>query len=866
MAQEIEKKEINIKALNSKNEIIINKAVDTTKKDTLIKSPSALEGIVDYKAKQYVKMNNKKKLVTLYDEAEVKYQDIDLKSGKIVIDFNKSEVFAGTIPDSVGKPQQYPYFKQGENVVEPDSMKFNFKSKKALSWNSLTKQGEFIVLGEKAKRENDSVYFMQNAKFTTSENYEDPEFIFQGGKIKLVPKKKVVTGPIIMKIYDVPIPIGLPFSFFPMTDSSQSGIIMPAPVETERQGFSLQNGGIYLALSDRYDLTLTGDYYTNGSYAFRGQSDYAFRYKFRGSLNFRFENLINGEKGFPDYTKSKIYNVQWSHSQDPKNNPNSRLSASVNLGSSTFFQQSLNQINVGAALNNNLSSSVSYSKTFQSVPQVNMTVTATHNQNSQTKQINMTLPTIQLNVDRVFPFAPKDGAKKGLIKNINLQYSVKGENRFQTTDDLFFTSQMFREAKTGFQHTIPLSTNFKLFKYFSASASANYNETWVFKTNEKSFNPDLARVQTTEINGFDAYRTYNFSTSLGTTIYGTFNFGEDKNFQSLRHVMRPNISFNYAPSFENYYDEYVVDPVSEPIKTARYSRFEGTLYGAPSLGFSKNVGFNLSNTFEAKVKDKEKPDGDPKKVMLLNQLNFSTGFNLAVDSLQMNPITMSGGTTILDNKMNINFSTTMDPYALNQRNERIAKFNINNGGSLLRLTAANLNLSYSITNRDKKDKDKVNANNRQGIQNGGREDDLFGRSTDLSDRRNTQFDEDQENENKIDEFYNAKLPFDINFAYTVTYGNARRENSIVGHSLMVSANMDLTPKWRIGGSSGYDFVNNGVTFTQLRFERDLLSWRMDFNWSPFGTNKFWGFFIGIKSGALSDIKWEKRTVPDRRLR
>jgi hypothetical protein len=278
------------------------------------------------------------------------------------------------------------------------------------------------------------------------------------------------------------------------------------------------------------------------------------------------------------------------------------------------------------------------------------------------------------------------------------------------------------------------------------------------------------------------------------------------------------------------------------------------------------VGFNLSNTFEAKVKDKEKPDGDPKKVMLLNQLNFSTGFNLAVDSLQMNPITMSGGTTILDNKMNINFSTTMDPYALNQRNERIAKFNINNGGSLLRLTAANLNLSYSITNRDKKDKDKVNANNRQGIQNGGREDDLFGRSTDLSDRRNTQFDEDQENENKIDEFYNAKLPFDINFAYTVTYGNARRENSIVGHSLMVSANMDLTPKWRIGGSSGYDFVNNGVTFTQLRFERDLLSWRMDFNWSPFGQNKFWGFFIGIKSGALSDIKWEKRTVPDRRLR
>lgn len=863
LGQEIVVNKLEVSPTSEKDNSSI--VIDTIKIDSLKKkSNSAIEDIVDYKAKKYVKMNNKKKLVTLYDEAEVKYQDIEIKSGKIVIDFNKSQVFAGTIPDSIGKAHQFPYFKQAENVVEPDSMLFNFKSKKALSWNSLTKQGEFLVIGEKAKRENDSLYFMQNAKFTTSEDFEDPEYYFLARKIKMVPKKKIVTGVVNMAIYDVPTPIGLPFSFFPMTTTSQSGIIMPAPVETERQGFSLQNGGLYLALSDRYDLTLTGDYYTNGSYAIRTQSDYAFRYKFRGTLNFRYENLINGEKGFPDYTKSKIYNIQWSHSQDPKNSPNSRLSASVNLGSSTFFQQSLNQINVGAALNNNLSSSVSYSRTFQSVPQVNLTVTATHNQNSQTQQINMTLPTLQLNVDRVFPFAPKDGAKKGFIKNINLQYSVRGENRFQTTDSLFFTSEMFRDAKTGFQHTIPLSTNFKIFKYFSASASANYNETWVFKTIERSYNESFGRVQDREINGFDAFRTYNFSSSIGTTIYGTFNFGEDKNFQSLRHVMRPNVSFNYAPSFENYYDEYVVDPVSEPIKRARYSRFEGGLYGEPSLGFSKNLGFNLSNTFEAKVRDKDKPDGDPKKIMLLNQLNFSSGYNLAADSLRINPISMSGGTSIFDNKMNINFSTTMDPYALNQRNERIAKFNIQNGGSLLRLTAANLNLSYSITNRNKSE--KANSNNRQGIQNGGREDDLFGRSTDLGDSRNTQFDEKKENENEIEEFYNAKLPFDINFAYTVTYGNARRENTIVGQSLMVSANMDLTPKWRIGGSSGYDFANNGVTFTQLRFERDLLSWRMDFNWSPFGQNKFWGFFIGIKSGALSDIKWEKRKVPDRRLR
>lgn len=839
--------------------------IDTIKIDSLKpKSGSAIEDIVKYKAKRYVKMNNKKKLVTLYDEAEVYYQDIELKSGKIVINFGKDEVYAGRIPDSIGKLTQYPYFKQGENVVEPDSIRFNIKTKKALTWNSLTKQGEFIVIGEKAKRENDSLYFLKNARFTTAEDFEDPEYVFRARKIKMVPQKKVVTGVVNMEIYNVPTPIGLPFSFFPMTETSQSGIIMPAPVETERQGFSLQNGGLYLALSDRYDLTLTGDYYTNGSYAIRAQSDYSFRYKFRGSLNFRFENLINGEKGFPNYSRSKIYNLQWSHSQDAKSNPNSRLSASVNLGSSTFFQQSLNQINVGAALNNNLSSSVSYSRTFQSVPQVNLTVTATHNQNSQTRQINMTLPTLQVNVDRIFPFAPKDGAKKGFIKNLNLQYSVRGENRFQTTDSLFFTSEMFREAKTGFQHTIPLSTNFKIFKHLSASASANYEETWVFKTIRKSFNENSSLVENVEVNGFDSFRTYNFSTSLGTTIYGTFDFGKDKKIQSLRHVMRPNVSFNYTPSFENYYDEYIVDPIANPSRRDRYSRFEGGLYGAPGLGMSKNVGINLSNTFEAKVRDKEKPDGDPKKVMLLNQLNFSTAYNMAADSLRFSPVSVTAGTTILDNKMNLNFGATLDPYALNQLNERINKFNINNGGSLFRLTAANFNTSYTITNRNKKD--KANKNNQQGVQNGGREDDLFGRSTDLSDRRNTQFDQNQENENEIEEFYNAKLPFDINLAYTITYGNARREDAIVGHSLMVSANLDLTPKWRIGGSSGYDFVNNGVTFTQLRFERDLLSWRLDFNWSPFGQNKFWGFFIGIKSSALSDIKWEKRTVPDRSIR
>ena len=289
-----------------------------------------------------------------------------------------------------------------------------------------------------------------------------------------------------MVIADVPTPLALPFAFFPLTTESVSGLIIPTFNDTRSQGYALQNGGYYFALGDMYDLAILGDYYTNGSYAIRFESSYAKRYKFRGNVNVRFENQIFEERGFPNYSKSRIYNIQWSHSQDGKANPNSRFSASVNLGSSKYSQQSLNQVNVGSQLNNTLSSSISYSKTFNSVPQVNMSLTATHSQNTQSQEINMTLPTLQVSVDRIYPFAPKDGAKKGMLKNINLQYSLLGENRFKTTDSLFFKSEMFKEAMTGMKHSIPLSTNFKIMKYFSVSSSVNYEEVWYLKTIKKN--------------------------------------------------------------------------------------------------------------------------------------------------------------------------------------------------------------------------------------------------------------------------------------------------------------------------------------------------------------------------------------------
>lgn len=831
------------------------KLADTIPADSIKKKKAVLESKIRYKAEKYAKLDQKQKLITLYDKAELYYQDIELKSGMIIFNYEKNEVYAGRIKDSTGTLVQYPVFKQGSNVVEPDSIRFNYKTKKALIWNSRTDQGEFKVKAEVSKRINDSVYFLKGARFTTAKDIEDPEYYFYTNKIKFVPKKKVVTGLTNMVIADVPTPIALPFAFFPMTDESQSGLIIPTFGDTRDRGYFLQNGGYYLALSDHYDFAALGDYYTNGSYALRFESSYAWRYQFSGNINVRFENIITSERGLPDYGKNRIYNIQWTHTQDAKSNPNSRFSASVNLGSSQYFRQSANNLNIGSQLNNTMNSSISYSKTFQSVPQVNLALAATHSQNTNTEKIDMTLPTLQLSVDRIYPFAPADGTKKGFIKNINLQYSMRGENRFNTTDSLFFKSEMFKDAKTGLSHSIPLSTNFKIFKYFSATASTNYNEVWYLKTIRKYYDSTVLRDSTVTVDGFAAYRTYDFSSSISTTIYGTFKFGDDKKIQAIRHVMNPSVSYSYMPSFDRYYDTYASD-ASGQMAIKEYTRFEGGIFGAPGRTYASSVGFTLKNSFEAKVRDSDSTKTEPKKVKLLNNLTFQTGYNLAADSLKWQPLRVAGGTNFFNDKMSVNFGMTLNPYALDNNGKTIDMFNIDNGGSLFRMTSANMTINYSLSSRDGGNKKE----NTQGLRNGGRDDDLFGTNTDFSDRRESQFsNEDEDETDNFSGFYNADLPWDMTFAYQLTYSNDRREKRISANSLMVSVNTDLTPKWKVGVSSGYDFVNKGVTFTQFRFERDLLSWRMDFNWVPFGDTTTWNFFIGIKSGVLSDIKWDKRS-------
>jgi len=827
--------------------------------DSVKPKKEKLEGIISRTAKDYNTINHKKRISKLYNQAVIKYLDMQLEAGEIIIDYNKNEVYARGIVDTSGVYTQIPKFTQGQNIVEPDSMRYNFDTGKALVYGSRTEQGDMKIKAPYTKRENDSVFYMKDAIFTTAADIDNPEYYFHTRKLKMVPGEKVVVGLTNMVIMDVPTPVGLPFAFFPITSKSTSGFIIPTFGENNTQGYFLQNGGYYFAISDHYDLTVLGDYYTNGSYGLRFQSDYAWRYKFRGNINIRLENLITSQRGFPDYSKTRIYNIQWSHQQDQKSNPSSRFSASVNLGSSTYFQNSINQINVSSRMNNTMSSSVSYAKTFNSIPQVNMSLTATHSQNTQTQRIDMTLPTLQLSVDRIYPFASRDESKKGIIKNINFQYNLNAKNSYTTTDSLFFTSQMFKDGRTGMQHSIPVSTNFKVLKYFSIPLSFNYNEVWTMNTVRKQRNFTTDRDTIININGFDSYRTYNFSTSMGTTIYGTFDFGKDKKIQALRHTVRPSVSYNYSPAFDQYYDEYPIDAMGTTMR--EYTRFEGGLYGTPNNNYASSIGLSLANSFEAKVRERDSTKTEPKKVMLLNALNFSTSYNMAADSLRWSPVSMNAGTTLMEGKLNMNLIARLDPYALSNSNRRIDKFNIENGGSLFRLAGANFTLNYSFSSTDF-ERRNPSGNNEIGARNGGREDDLFGSDMESNRRNRT---EKENNSTNMEGFYSLKIPWDLRLAYSITYSNDFRQNEITSNSIMVSGNVDLTDKWKVGVSTGYDFVQKGVTFTQLRFERDLLSWRMDFSWVPYGVNSHWGFFIGIKSSMLQDIKWEKRKTPDPRF-
>ena len=837
-----------------KNEKNLVQPKDSIQLDSVIKPKGAIESILSHNADSTQSYSLDRSLMTLYYNAEVDYGNINIKAGLITINSETNMVMARGIKDSTGYIQRPIVVQDGQESTH-DSIKLNTKTEKALAWGTLS---EITGLDTKTgimKKVNDSTIYVSNISITTSKK-PIPDYEIRVDKGKLVPDKKIVGGKSQFIIAEVPTPLILPFSYFPLTKGRTSGIIMPSYGSTREQGFYLQNGGYYLALNEYFDLALMGDLYTNGSWGINAQSNYNVRYKFNGSFGFRYENLYNSIRGLDDYNRSSNYNIRWSHSQDGKSNPNARFSASVNLGSSTYYRQSLNEYNSNAFLNNTLSSSISYQRRFVGTP-FNLTSSMTHSQNTNTESIIMSLPSLQVSMDRIYPFAPKNGAKKGMLQNLGTTYNFKGDYRINTTDEFFFKSEMFETAQTGMQHDANLSTSTKLLKHFTLAPNARYKEVWYFDKVNKYYDDTTDEVVTDTIKGFNAFREYNAGASISTTIYGDFVFKKGSKIEAIRHTMRPSVSYSYRPDFPQYYEEYQYS--DDPTDIREYSPLENGIYGGPSRGISNSLGLSVNNIFEAKVRSKDSTETEAQKISLLKTLSLSTNYNMAADTLKWSPLNMSAGTAFFKDKMAVNLRATMDPYGLDVNGRRIDRFNIDNGGSLFRLTNAGLTMNYSI--KSKSSKNETNQNNSAARDDTG-SDGIFGedlRAT--NDPRN----QDNSEENKTSKIYNSTMPWSVRFAYAMNYSNTIGQNEITSHSLMFSGDIELTPKWQMGFSSGYDFKNHGFTYTQLRFNRDLDSWRMSFNWVPFGPRTTYNFYIGIKSGVFSDVKYDKRKQPDRRL-
>ena len=844
-----------------KRDSLLAKEINTTTKDSL-KPKEILDDIIVHVAKDYTIQNAKEKTVTLYNEANITYTDIDLKAGIIIIDYKKNTLFAKGIIDSTGYTQR-PVFKQGSQESEQDSLIYNFKSKRALIYGLKTQQGEMYTYGNKTKRVNDSTIYIRKIRFTTSDK-ENPDYYITTNKAKLVPGKKIIVGTSNLVLADVPTPLFLPFAYFPMSDRAVSGFLMPTfDTGSSNRGIGLQNGGYYFAINDYVDLALTGDAYSNGSWGLRINSNYNKRYRFNGNFSLNFESIINGIRGFDDFSKASNFNLRWSHNQDQKASPNSRFTASVNLGSSQFFRQSLNQFNVSQSQNNTFNSSINYSKTFVGTP-FNMAVTATHQQNTNTESITMTLPSLTLNMNRIYPFAGKGGVKKNPIQKLGFNYNMQGQYLINTTDDEFFTSKMFETARSGVQHRTSTNTNIKAFKYFTLSPTANYQEVWQFDYIHKEYDATQNVVVTDTLRGFKSYREYNVGVSLSTNIYGTFNFKKGR-LKALRHTFRPSISYSYRPDFQANHIRQVQQSAN-PLDLQEYTIFDQGIYGGPSSGVSNSIGIALNNVLEAKVAPKDPDsDEDDEKIMILNNLNFNTSYNIAADSLRWSNVSFNAGTRLFKDKLALNINGTLDPYQVVEVNGNAVRINKFNPG-IFRLTNANITANYSISSSDfnKKDDGKKDENkNGNGANNPP---DTMGAEIDPTTRNGRRQNANIGGGTVETDLYRAKIPWSVNLVYAANYTNNGLQPGSVGvHTLGFSGNIELSPKWKIGYSSGYDIKNGAFSFSRFNFTRDLDSWQFNFNWVPFGANSSYTFFIGVKSSTLADLKWDKNKPPDRRL-
>lgn len=814
----------------------------------------------------------------LYGAGKVRYDKIELTANVIKMNMDSSVVHATGSIDTAGMSVGLPVFTDSGTPYESDQIRYNFKSKKGYINNVYTQQGDGFIMGGKAKKDSAGIFYSQDGMYTTCDA-EHPHFYVKLTRAKVRPKKDVVSGPLYLVVEDVPLPLALPFGYFPFTSSYSSGIIMPTFGDETERGFYLRDGGYYFAISDKMDLRLTGEIFTKGSWGLGASSTYALRYRFSGSFDFSYLVTKNGEKGLPDYAVGKNFRLQWSHRQDPKFRPNSNFSASVNFATSSYERSNLNSL-YNPVLNSQSmrTSSVSYSHSF---PGIGLTVSATMNvaQNMQDSTLSLTLPNLNVSLSKKYPFKRKKRmGEERWYEKISLSYSGQLSNSIRTKEDKVLKSNIIKDWRNGVKHNIPVSATFQLFDFINITPSFNYTERWYFQRVNQEWDYAANKVARDTVYGFNRVYNYNLSLSANTTLYGFYQpagFMKNSRVQAVRHVFKPSVSFSYAPDFGaeryGYYETYVYTDDKGEARTVEYSPYQGSLYGIPSRGKTGSVSFSVSNNVEMKWRTKS---DSIRKISIIDELGASISYNLAAKSRPWSNLSTRLRLKLTKN-YTFSFNATWATYAytFNDKGQVVVGDRTEwSYGRFGRFQGMSQNLSYTFNNKtltkiknlfkggdDEEEGDIVKDIPEEEKLDGKKKSSSL-RSANADKAKNADVDED------------GYMPFKFPWNFTVSYGITMSENTAgkinvktmrypykFTQNMNFSGNIGISDNWRINFTSGYNFEYKKLTTTTVHISRDLHCFEMSCGivLSPYTS---FNFSFRATSQMLADaLKWDKRS-------
>ena len=814
----------------------------------------------------------------LYGAGKVRYDKIELTADVIKLNMDSSVVHASGRIDTTGMTTGLPIFMDGGTPYESDRMSYNFKSKKGFINNVYTQQGDGFIMGGKAKKDSAGVFYSQDGMYTTCDA-EHPHFYIRLTRAKVRPKKDVVSGPLYLVVADVPLPLALPFGFFPFTSNYSSGILMPTFGDETERGFYLRDGGYYFALSDKYDLRLTGEIFTKGSWGFGAASSYAVRYKFSGSFDFSYLVTKNGEKGLPDYAVGKNFRLQWSHRQDPKVRPNSNFSASVNFATSSYERSNLSSI-YNPVLNSQSmrTSSVSYSHTF---PEIGLSLSTTMNvaQNMQDSTLSLTLPNLSVSLAKKYPFKRKKRmGDERWYEKISLSYTGQMSNSISTKEDKVMHSSLVKDWNNGFKHNIPVSATFQLFGFLNVTPSFNYTERWYFKKVNQEWDYATNSVAKDTVYGFNRLYNYNFSVSANTTLYGFYQpagFLKKSRVHTVRHVFKPSVSYSYTPDFGaqhyGYYDTYVYTDEKGEARVVEYSPYQGSLYGIPSRGKTGSVSLSVSNNVEMKWRTK---NDSLKKVSIIDELGASLSYNLAAKTKPWSNLSTRLRLK-LTKSYTFSFNATWATYAyeFNDRGQVVVGDRTEwSYGRFGRFQGMSQNLSYTFNNKTlTKIRDMFNKDEDEGEEDDSLKEEKAGDGEEPSRKKSLKDSKTKKAKSAaVDE--DGYMPFKMPWNLTVSYGIIMAENTAAEidvktmrypykftQNMNLSGNIGISDNWRITFTSGYNFQFKKLTTTTMNISRDLHCFEMSCGivLSPYTS---FNFSFRATSQMLADaLKWDKRS-------